>query len=139
MSIVYSDKHTLKIYRGDSKTITVTLSKNGGIFANGHIWFTIKSKKDNIKCSDPEHLCVFQTNAPIVEVTDPDDPSIIIGYRAILYIPPSASKDFSITSFVYDIQAVGANDEPGNPGSPANVRTLVEGKFKVLEDVTIRW
>lgn len=132
-----AEKKNLEIYRGDSKTVTVNFSSNASMLEAGNIWFTLKNKKDDSTCDDPENQCVFQTSDPILPVYNEDNTEIT-GYKAEIYIPPSDSELFDITSYVYDIQAVGDQDEPGNPGSPAVVKTLVEGKLKVLEDVTIK-
>jgi len=132
-----AEKKNIEMYRGDSKTITVNLSANASVLANGSLWLTIKTEKDNVRCDAAENKCIFQTDATITEVLDTDLVTII-GYKGEIYIPPSASIDFGIESYYYDIQAVGADEEPGNPGNPAIVKTLIEGKFRVLEDVTIK-
>ncbi len=132
-----AEKQKLEIYRGDSKAITVNISANAKMLEGGVIWFTVKTEKDDLECDGTNTHCVFQTSDAIAEVLG-DDGVTVVGYKAQIYIPPSASEDFDITSYVFDIQAVGAADEPGNPGSPAVVRTLMEGKLKVLEDVTIK-
>jgi len=130
-----ADKKNLEIYRGDSKTITVNFSANASMVNNGMVWFTMKNAKDDIECGDPENQCVFQTSDLVEEVLDGTE---VIGYKAEIYMPPTDTELFNIKSYVYDIQVVGDQDDPQNPGNPALVKTLVEGKFKVLEDVTIK-
>jgi hypothetical protein len=131
-----AEKKNLEIYRGDSKTITVNFSANASMVNNGMVWFTMKNAKDDIDCNEPENQCIFQTSDLVEEVLDSDQ--TVIGYKAEIYMPPADTEGFAIKSYVYDIQVVGEHDDPQNPGSPALVKTLVEGKFKVLEDVTIK-
>jgi hypothetical protein len=131
-----AEKKNLEIYRGDSKTITINFSPNASMVNNGIVWFTMKNAKDDIDCNDPENQCVFQTSDVVEEVLDNDQN--VIGYKAEIYMPPANTEGFDIKSYVYDIQVVGDYDDPQNPGKPALVKTLVEGKFKVLEDVTIK-
>jgi len=129
-------KKNLEIYRGDSKTMSVNFSANASMVDNGMVWLTMKNEKDDKDCDDVENTCVFQTSSPVVEVQDQD--LDVIGYKAEIYMPPADTEGFDIKSYVYDIQVVGEQDDPQNPGYPALVLTLVEGKFKVLEDVTIK-
>lgn len=128
------EKKNLDIYRGDSKTITINFSPNAAMVDNGIVWFTMKNIKDNTDCDEVENECVFQTSDSVEQILDTDNN--IIGYKAEIYMPPIKTNLFEIKSYVYDIQIVGEDDDPQNPGSPALVKTLVEGKFKVLEDVT---
>ena len=130
-----AEKQTIEMYRGDSKTITVNFGDNASMFDGGIVTLTLKTQKDNIACSDPLNHCVFQLSDTIVPVMNG---AIITGYKGSLFIPPFNSRQFEITSYFYDIQAIGADDDPAHPGYPLVVKTLVEGKFKVTEDVTIR-
>jgi len=129
-----AEKKNLEIYRGDSKSITVNFSPNASMVDNGIVWFTMKNIKDNLDCDDPENQCVFQTSDSVEQILDTDNN--IIGYQAVIYMPPADTGNFDIKSYVYDIQVVGEDDDPQHPGNPLLVKTLVEGKFKVLEDVT---
>jgi hypothetical protein len=129
------EKKNLEIYRGDSKTITVNFSSNASMVKDGTVWLTMKYSKDDIDCDNPENKCIFQTSDIVEEVLDGTE---VIGYKAELYMPPADTELFDVKSYVYDIQLVGDHDDPLNPGKPALVKTLVEGKFKVLEDVTIK-
>jgi hypothetical protein len=129
------EKKNLEIYRGDSKTITVNFSSNASMVKDGTVWLTMKYSKDDVDCDDAENQCVFQTSDIVEEVLDGTE---VIGYKAEIYMPPAETELFDIKSYVYDIQVVGDQDDPTNPGKPALVKTLVEGKFKVLEDVTIK-
>jgi len=131
-----AEKKNLEIYRGDSKTITVNFSVNASMVDNGMVWLTMKNSKDDKNCDDVDNECVFQTSDQVDEVLDVD--LNVIGYKAEIYMPPADTVDFEVKSYVYDIQVVGEYDDPMNPGHPALVKTLVEGKFKVLEDVTIK-
>ncbi len=131
-----AEKQTLEMYRGDSKVINVRFGANASMLLNGTVWLTLKTKKDNIECGDPNSTCVFQTFSPITTVTGTG--GAITGYESSLYIPPAKSKLFSIVSYFYDIQAVGDADDPNNPGNPLIVKTLIEGVFKIAEDVTIK-
>lgn len=130
-----AQKKNLEIYRGDSKTITVNFSANATMVENGYVWITMKHKKDDADCDQAQNECVFQSSDQIEEVLEGID---VVGYKAELYMPPADTELFDIKSYVYDIQVVGENDDPLNPGKPALVKTLVEGKFKILEDVTIK-
>ena len=127
-------KKNLEIYRGDSKTITVNFSSNASMINDGTVWLTLKEIKDDKDCDDPENVCVFQTSDIVQPIYDSDNN--VIGYKAELFMAPAKTRDFDIKSYVYDIQVVGKDDDPLNPGHPVLVKTLVEGKFKVLEDVT---
>jgi len=131
-----AEKKNLEIYRGDSKSITVNFSPNASMVSNGTIWFTMKNQKDDIDCDEAENQCVFQTTDNVEPVVDTE--GIIIGYKAEIYMPPADTELFDIKSYVYDIQVVGPDEDPNNPGKPLLVKTLVEGKFKVLEDVTLK-
>jgi len=131
-----AQKKNLEIYRGDSKTITVNFSPNASMVEGGMVWLTLKYAKDDIDCSEPDNQCIFQTSDLIEEVLDSDQN--VIGYKGELYMSPAYTENFDIKSYVYDIQLVGEDEDPLNPGVPALVKTLVEGKFKVLEDVTIK-
>jgi hypothetical protein len=129
-----AEKKNLEIYRGDSKSITVTFSPNAAMVDNGIVWFTMKNAKDNTNCDEPENQCIFQTHDTVEQILDNDNN--IIGYQAVIYMPPADTNEFNIKSYVYDIQVVGEEDDPQHPGNPILVKTLVEGKFIVLEDVT---
>jgi len=135
-----AEKKNLEIYRGDSKTITVNFSPNASMVEGGTVWLTLKEKKDDHDCDDPENLCVFQTSDVVEPVyAIPNDPtSELLGYKAEIFMPPADTEAFDVKSYVYDIQVVGEDDDPNNPGWPLLVKTLVEGKFKVLEDVTLK-
>jgi len=131
-----ANKKNYEVYRGDSKTITVNFSANASMLDGGTVWLTLKKQKDDKDCEDPDNLCVFQTTDLVSPVLD--ESSTIIGYKAELYMSPSDTGDLSIESFVYDIQVVGLAEDPLNPGNPSLVKTLVEGKFKILRDVTLK-
>jgi hypothetical protein len=131
-----AEKKNLEIYRGDSKSITVNFSPNASMVDGGTVWFTMKHQKDDVDCDEMENQCVFQTTDSVEPVTDSE--GTIIGYKAEIYMPPADTELFDIKSYVYDIQVVGKDDDPNNPGKPLLVKTLVEGKFKVLEDVTLK-
>ena len=130
-----AEKKNLEIYRGDSKTITINFSVNASMVKDGYVWFTMKNKKDDIDCTQSPNECVFQTSDQIVEILDG---IVVIGYRAQIYLPPAETELFEVKTCVYDIQVVGDEDDPLNPGHPALVKTLVDGKFKTLKDVTIK-
>jgi len=130
-----SQKKNIDIYRGDSKVITVNFTSAAFMLEGGTVWLTLKEQKDSKDCNDPENVCVYQTSDIIEEVTD--ESGKVIGYKAELYMSPADTGDFDIRSYVYDVQVVGVDEDPAHPGHPALVKTLVEGKFKVLRDITI--
>ena len=129
-----TEKKNLDIYRGDSKNITVTFSNKLTVVDNGSLWLTIKTNKDDIDCGSPNNSCIFQTSDTIVQILDNNND--IIGYKGELFIPPAQSKSFIPGSYFFDIQVVG-NTIDGQ-GNPLFVKTLVDGKFKVNKDITIK-
>ena len=79
---------------------------------------TMKNKKN-----DPDSEAVYQTSTSITYDQTTGKGS------ALIRIPSSRSINFPITSLFYDLQVVGQN--------PADmVETIVEGKFKIKEDIT---
>lgn len=130
-----AEKENLEMYRGDSKIINVVFGVNATMFDGGIVTLTLKTVKDNLRCDEIGNHCIFQVSAAIDPIMS--GPTVT-GYQGSLFIPPFHSREFVLASYFYDIQAVGAADDPAHPGYPLVVKTLIEGKFKILGDVTIR-
>jgi hypothetical protein len=133
MEYIMAERKNLEIYRGDSKTITVNFSSAASMLDGGTVWLTLKEKKDELNCDDENNTCVYQTSDLVEPILENGE---VVGYKAQIYMSPADTGDFDIRSYVYDVQVVSTDEDPLNPGTPLIVKTLIEGKFKVLLDVT---
>lgn len=104
-----------EIKRGDSKKVTINFSENAMLLLTGGVVaMTVKIKK-----ADSDDKAVIQKTVPIT-ATDGTGQAIIQMFPNDNEIPPK--------TYYHDIQAT-STDKLYN-------KTLVDGKYKILTDIT---
>lgn len=114
-------KHDIQVYRGDSKTIVLTLNKTFDedgvqttepVDLTGHV-FTSEIRPD---VNSTEVVADFECT-----VTDAE------AGKVRLYMSPAKAQNLNIVNMVWDVQSVDADGE---------VQTWVKGTVNVSFDVT---
>lgn len=110
------------LYRGDTRTIKVTITDDAGDPVNigGHsLWMTLKSDP-----ADLDAAAVLQVSAVMPANAES---TAGIGY---LTLSSTATDGLTPGRYYYDVQWV-------QPGTPPVVKTVSAGKLKVLTDITV--
>lgn len=110
-----SEKKDFEVYRGDSRRITVNFSENATpVITGGTVWMTVKEKK-----ADPDEKAVITKTVPIT-VTDGKG-------QAVINLTPT-DTEIAAKKYYQDIQLVSADKSV--------VKTLIDGAFRILVDIT---
>ena len=106
-------KQTLRIYEGDSDTLTITIGTGTTDITNYTVYFTVKS---NIDDTDAQAII----NKDIISHSDP-----LVGETQISILPAD-TKDETPGNYVYDIRY--------DDGTGA-ITTILNGTFKITQAV----
>jgi len=113
----------LSIYRGDSKTWTLTFKDSNGAAINltGYtIFFTVKTQTTYVDASSDTSASISKT------ITVHTNPTLGL---SSLVLAPSDTSSLTPTKYRYDMQL--------KDGS-SNILTVITGNFEILADVTRR-
>lgn len=107
------------IYRGDNRTIPVTVTDDAGAvnLTGASIRFSVKKRK-----KDTDYI-IKKSEADPAEINVTD----AINGLFEIYIVPDDTQDLSITTYYFDIEITD---------STGKTYTISMGTFKILEDVT---
>lgn len=106
-------------YRGDTQTYNITMKDSAGLPLNisgGTIWFTMK-----LNASDTDVQAVIQKS-----VTEHID--AVNGLSRVVLSASDTDVLLPNTKYFYDFQYVD---------SFGNVKTILQGKVKILQDITL--
>ncbi|MFQ5647250.1 MAG: BppU family phage baseplate upper protein [bacterium] len=109
----------IELYRGDSRTLEVTVSdENGPANLTGStVKFSVKKKK-----GDTAYIIKKST-------TDPSEINIVdaVNGKLEIYLIPDDTQDVAIASYHFDVEVETSTNK---------IYTVVAGKLSILEDIT---